>query len=324
MASTFRSALPPFIHGGAPESQPLNALQQGIQPARGLPLHSNHDGLQTWRDIQPTSNSTPSSAPEQRAQGSDINTNVESHQRRQELAMQATFGGGAHGSMQGTSSTATFAGYSGPQQQGGSAQGYAMQSMPPQVVQNQVSHQVPSGSAANQLYASGSYQQQPQQQQPPQQFRQPHQVSDLYASQGSAPQQAHDLYSSQHSLPLAGQGIIQGGILNKHETDCSSPEGCLYLPSVYVYLTVRCLLFPQPRTRSRCSKRGISSTSRTTSRYARSDAGHCQGNSGQFYRDAVCGLQMRQTPLSAGYAYTDTRQSTPALQSTSSSGPFTH
>lgn len=294
--SPMRSALPPFIHGGAQSSVQSNALQQGVLPARGLPLHSSHDGLQTWSDIQLVSDSTPPSVPEQRAQGSGMNTTVESHQRRQELAMQASFGAGGQGSMQGTSGTATFAGYSGPQQQG-ATQSYAMQSIPPQIVQNP-HHQASSASAANQLYASGSnqlyasgsYQQQPHQPHQPQQMRQPHQASDLYASHGSTPQQAHDLYSSQNSLPMASQGMMQGGILNKHATNCRSPERCLHHPQDCMFLTVPLIpAAPQLQPLQQAGYQQHQSNHLQVFMHARSHAPHCQGKSGQIYRDTVRG-----------------------------------
>jgi hypothetical protein len=218
--SAARSALPHLPEGGAQSAHdnvrynafsPSQMLEQIEPSSQRPPTSADFDELQTRNDVMLT-DSTGSSRciPEQREDAlmrSNAAASVESYQRHQELAMQASFGASG-GSMPGTG-TGTLSGSSGtgPHRQGGTRPRYGMEAAQQQGAQNQMQyHQTPS-SSTDQMYVSGPYRQQHNQQ-----MWHPHQAYDLYSSQGSMPQQAHEMYSSQNSMPMSSQGMMPTGL----------------------------------------------------------------------------------------------------------------
>ena len=217
--SAARSALPHLPEGGAQSAHdnmrynafsPSQMLEQIEPSSQRPPTSADYDELQTRNDVMQTGSTGSSRGiPEQRDDAlvrSNAAASVESYQRHQELAMQASFGASG-GSMPGTGTGAlSGASGTGTHHQGGTRPQYSMQGAQLQRAQSQMHHQTPS-SSSDQMYVSGPYQQQHHQQ-----MRQPHQAYDLYSSQGSMPQEAHEMYTSQNSMPMSSQGMMPTGL----------------------------------------------------------------------------------------------------------------
>jgi hypothetical protein len=151
----------------------------------------------------------------------DTQTTVDSYQRQQELAMRASLGAsmplhGSMGAMQG-----------GGSQQLVQSQSYGMQSLQP-TLQNQAPYQPGAAAAGSQLYASSSYQQQPQQ---PYDLYSSHNGSNMSQNmmqQGLQPTHTQSRYTSQQNSESAGNS---GCFHLVPEFICNSGK-CLYLPAL--------------------------------------------------------------------------------------------